>query len=76
MYFIKRIESPDCQISLFSWNGKYIVKFEYNQMEQTYKISETDIGEAKEVEEAVNQQFIDAVMLRFKGMGEDWYSNF
>lgn len=45
-------------------------------MEQTYKISESDIGAANEVEEAVNQQFIDLVMLRFKEMGEDWYSNF
>ena len=45
-------------------------------MEQTYKISESDISATSEVEDAVNQQFIDSVMLRFKAMGEDWYSNF
>jgi hypothetical protein len=73
MHFIKRIEHPDCQISLFSWNGKYIVKFEANQLEQTFKISEIDANSEKEVEEAVNQEFIESVMSRFKEMSNDWY---
>jgi hypothetical protein len=76
MHFIKRIEHPDCQISLFSWNGKYIVKFEANQLEQTFKISEIDANSEKEVEEAVNQEFIESVMSRFKEMSNDWYKNF
>jgi hypothetical protein len=76
MHFIKRIEHPDCQISLFSWNGKYIVKFEANQLEQTFKISEIDANSEKEVEEAVNKEFIESVMNRFKEMSNDWYKNF
>jgi hypothetical protein len=76
MHFIKRIEHPSIQVSLFSWNGKYIVKFEMNQMEQTYKISETDVSGADEVEKAVNEAFITSVIKRFEAMSQDWYSNF
>lgn len=76
MHFIKRIEHPACQISLYSWNGKYIVKFEMNQLEQTYKISETEIATIKEVEEAINQEFIKSVILRFEQMANDWYLKF
>jgi hypothetical protein len=76
MHFIKRIEHPDCQISLFSWNGKYIVKFEANQLEQTFKISQIDVSSENEVEEVVNQQFVDSVMKRFIEMSDEWYKNF
>ncbi|MES2797577.1 MAG: hypothetical protein V4683_16535 [Bacteroidota bacterium] len=76
MHFIKRIESPDCQISLFSWNGKYIVKFEANQLEQTYKIDQTDVSSIEEVELVVNQEFVALVMNRFMNMSQDWYSHF
>jgi hypothetical protein len=76
MHFIKRIEHPACLISLFQWNGKYIVKFEMNQMEQTYKIAETEIYGMNDVEEAVNEEFINSVLERFRLMGEDWYGRF
>lgn len=76
MHFIKRIEHPNVQVTLFSWNGKYIVKFEMNQMEQTFKISETDVSGADEVEEAVNEAFIESVIKRFEAMSHEWYSNF
>jgi hypothetical protein len=29
--------------TLFGWNGKYIVKLENGNLEQTYKIPETDV---------------------------------
>lgn len=76
MHFIKRIEDPVCQISLFAWNGKYILKFEANQLEQTFKIDETEVNTVKDVELIVNQQFKDKVLARFQEMAADWYSNF
>lgn len=76
MHFIKRIEHPACQISLFSWNGKYIVKFEMNQLEQTYKISEIDCATESDAENAINQIFIDTVLKRFENMANDWFSQF
>jgi hypothetical protein len=76
MHFIKRIENSVCQISLFSWNGKYIVKFEANQLEQTYKIDQTEVASIEEIELIVNEEFIAKVISRFQEMSEDWYSNF
>jgi len=44
MRVIKEINlSPTIKGTLFSWNGKYIIKLEKGNLEQTYKISETDI---------------------------------
>ncbi len=76
MHFIKRIEHSDVQISLFSWNGKYIVKFEMNQMEQTYKIAETDVSSEEEVIEAIGNDLVISVLNRFKEMGEEWFGRF
>jgi hypothetical protein len=76
MHFIKKIDNATVQISLFSWNGKYIVKFEMNQMEQTFKISEIDCISAEEVEEAIDNEFVVKVIERFKAMGEEWFGRF
>ena len=37
--------------SLFSWNGKYILKLESGLLEQTYKVPETEISGLDELEE-------------------------
>ena len=76
MHFIKKIENPNCQISLFSWNSKYIVKFEMNQMEQTFKVSEMDVFSIQELEDIIDDNFIEAVLKRFESMANDWYGNF
>ena len=44
--FTERIKA-----SLFSWNGKYILKLESGNLEQTYKIPETEISGMDELEE-------------------------
>ncbi len=76
MHFIKKIENPNVQISLFQWNGKYIVKFEMNQLEQTFKISEIDCSSVAEVEQVIDNEFVAKVLERFKAMGEEWYGRF
>lgn len=43
------------KVSLLSWNGKYLVKLENGQLEQIYKISETDVAGVSEVENLVKQ---------------------
>lgn len=43
---------PDgVKATLYTWNGKYIVKLENGFLEQTYKISEMDVSGQNEVEE-------------------------
>ena len=42
MRILAEIPHPDCKISVFYMNQKYIVKFEKGNFEQSYKISELD----------------------------------
>jgi hypothetical protein len=41
----------EIKATLFSWNGKYIAKLEKGLLEQTYKVSETDVSGLQEVED-------------------------
>jgi hypothetical protein len=41
--------SPQIKGSLFSWNGKYILKAEWGGLEQVFKVSETDVSGQEEV---------------------------
>ena len=72
MRVVANIPHPDCTITLFSWNQKYILKFEQNNFEQTFKISEFDVsGEVEMHEIAQDTNFIDRVLARFEQMEED-----
>ncbi|EAY28997.1 hypothetical protein M23134_00151 [Microscilla marina ATCC 23134] len=55
-------------------NQKYILKFEQNNLEQTYKIGEMDVtGEAEVREITEDAGFIEKVLARFEAMEEDFY---
>ena len=74
MRLIANIPHPDCSITLMSMNQKYILKFEQNNIEQTYKIGELDVtGEAEVHEIAQNPDFIAKVLKRFDTMNDDFY---
>ena len=47
MRTLGEIMHPACKISLFSWNGKYLVKFEQGLCEQTYKFEHLEIDEPR-----------------------------
>lgn len=54
-------------------NMKYIVKFEQGILEQTYKLSEIDVIDgANSVFQILDEEFIAAVIARFKVMAEDF----
>jgi hypothetical protein len=42
--------SPEVKCTLFSWNGKYLIKLENGTFEQTYKVSELDISGQSEID--------------------------
>lgn len=58
----------EMRVSVFSWNNKYILKFELGPMEQTFKISETDILE-EDLDGFFEGDFLEKVKNRFKEMG-------
>ena len=73
MRVIAELPHPDCKITLFSMNHKFIIKFEQGILEQTYKIPEVDIiGGVNGVFEMLDQEFIDAVLTRFAAMRADF----
>lgn len=72
MRVVAETNRPDCKITVFSWNSKYLIKFEQAFLEQTYKISEMDISDDGAIKELlVDASFIDGVLNRFKEMRAD-----
>jgi predicted nucleic-acid-binding Zn-ribbon protein len=74
MRIIAELPHPECKISLFNMNQKYIVKFEQGTLEQSYKLSELDLtgGGANEIFQILDEEFIATVIERFKSMRTDF----
>lgn len=72
MKFIKEIPNGFCKASLYAWNNKFIIKFETEMYEQTYKVSEYDVSGEDEIEEMLGDTFMESVLNRFKAMAEDF----
>lgn len=74
MRIIAELPHPDCKISIFNMNQKYIVKFEQGTLEQSYKLSELDLsgGGVNEIFQIIDEQFITTVIERFKAMRTDF----
>ena len=74
MRIIAELPHPECKISLFNMNQKYIVKFEQGSLEQSYKLSELDLsgGGANEIFQILDEEFIATVIERFKSMRTDF----
>jgi hypothetical protein len=69
MRVVKEIANSSCKITVFSWNGKYLIKLEDGPFEQTFKVSEMDVLE-QELEEILNPTFIAEAVERFNNMGQ------
>ncbi len=64
----------DMQITVFAWNQKYLIKFEKDNLEQTYKIAEIELTSAEDLSTLLaNAQFVQSVLTRFEAMQEDFY---
>ena len=69
MRVVKEVTRGDIRVSIFSWNSKYIFKYELGPMEQTFKVSETDILEESDLDGFLEGEFLEEVKLRFEEMG-------
>ncbi|KQN38856.1 hypothetical protein ASE92_05385 [Pedobacter sp. Leaf41] len=74
MRVIAELPHPECKISIFAMNQKYIVKFEQGTFEQSYKLAELDLsgGGVNDVFEILDEEFIASVVDRFKIMRTDF----
>jgi hypothetical protein len=70
MKAIGGIQHPECKISLFDWNQKYLVKIEQGMCEQTFKVSHFDVADEAALRAAVTPAFIEKALSRFASMHE------
>ena len=71
MRVVAEIPNPNLKITIFSWNGKYLLKLEKGMYEQTFKISEMDVNGDDEIKQLANDPlFVTEAMNRFKEMNK------
>ena len=74
MRVVKELIREEVRISIFSWNNKYILKFELGPLEQTFKLSEMDVLEEAELDSFLEGDFFENVKQRFDEMGNSFRS--
>lgn len=67
--------TPTGLASVYTFNGKYIIKFEQGMLEQTYKLLEIDLASPEADVRALisNEPFLKKVHQRFQEMAQDLY---
>jgi hypothetical protein len=71
MRVVTEIPSDQFKITVYSWNGKYLVKFERGNYEQTYKVSEMDLTGDEDIKKLVNDEaFLKIIADRFNDMSK------
>lgn len=68
MRVIGEIPHPDCKITLFSWNNRYLIKLERNMMEQTFKVDQFELNSEGDLVRMINPDFINAALHTFGEM--------
>lgn len=76
MRVIKEIPHERYKIQIFQYNGKYIVKIELGQFEQTFKIGEMDVYGLEDVENMITDDLLSNTLKRFVEMRTDWSNAF
>lgn len=68
MRIIATIPHPKLSINIFSMNDKYQIQFVAGPMEQTFKISHTDIDGVEGIKKMLDDEFMTKIMNRFNEM--------
>jgi hypothetical protein len=76
MRLVKDVPHSRYKIQIHQYNGKYIVKIELGQFEQSYKIGDTDVSGPEEVERMITTELLDNAIKRFIEMRTDWENGF
>jgi hypothetical protein len=76
MRLLKDVPHDRYKIQIFGYNGKYIVKIELGQFEQTFKIGELDVNGLEEVEKMITTDLLSNALKRFVEMRNDWEAAF
>lgn len=76
MRLVKEVPHERYKIQIFQYNGKYILKIELGQFEQTYKIGETDVNGVEDFEKLITPLILSNSLKRFVEMRSDWSQAF
>lgn len=68
MRVVKEITKNGIRITIFSWNNKYLMKFEQGMIEQTFKVNELDMDSEESLSVFLSDKFLSAVQKRFDEM--------
>jgi hypothetical protein len=68
MRVVGEIQHPECKITIFHWNNKYLIKLEAGPYEQTFKVNELDLTSESDVKKIISEDFIQQAMARFADM--------
>ena len=65
MRIVKELKRQDFKITVYSWNNKYILKFEEGLLEQTFKISESDVINDDDLLTLIDDEFLHKIRQQF-----------
>ena len=68
MRVVGDIPHPNCKITIFAWNNRYLIKVEQGLLEQTFKLNEYDVTAESELYKLVDDAFVREALMRFDAM--------
>jgi hypothetical protein len=68
MRVVREISHPQCKITIYSWNNRYLIKIEEGLLEQTFKINQFDVAGDEDLTKIVDEEFIQLALKRFAEM--------
>lgn len=68
MRIVGEIPHPDCRITLFYWNNRYLIKLERARLEQTFKVEEYEVENESDLRSLLSEDFIKESIDRFDAM--------
>jgi hypothetical protein len=71
MRLIKTLFIEDIKITIFDFDLKYVIKFEKNRLEQTFKLDKLEFSELDDLERKINSDIIKSIKNRFSNMTSD-----
>lgn len=70
MRIVREVSHPECKITIFSWNNRYLIKLEHGFLEQTFKIDQFDVIDEDELLKIIDKEFVQKALLRFREMSQ------
>ena len=69
MRVVREIPHPQCKITVYAWNNRYLIKLEDAMLEQTFKIDQFDVVSDEDLIRVLDDEFIRLALNRFREMG-------